>query len=332
MSRIRSIHPGLWTDEAFASLPDGAALLYIGLLNEADDNGVFEWKPLTIKMRLRPASAMTAGDVEASLMTIQAAGMVAAYEVGGKKYGAIRNFVRWQRPKLPKSVHPMTPHLLPYLGFNPEGKRPRAGTGRPPSDDDDEPLPKSGETASEVTRQRKEEGGRRKKDLLPAKPPATSKLDGQRPPHRSANDEAWERFKAAYPKRKGDFEWKTARERFDRAIRDGTDPDAIIAGAARYAEQQRSLGHIGTPYVKQASSFMAARTWEEFHDQPKANGQHGPSPPKDDHDAEMRLHVGRDNRKWPTPKWGAMPNRPGCLIPPHLIKPDDGEGWTEWEQ
>jgi hypothetical protein len=62
----------------------------------------------------------------------------------------------------------------------------------------------------------------------------------------------------------------------------------------------------------------------------QANGQHGPSPPKDEHDAEMRLFVGRDNRKWPTPKWGAMPNRPGCLIPPHLIKPDDGKDWEEW--
>lgn len=164
MSRIRSILPGIWTDEAFASLPDGAALLYIGLLNEADDNGVFEWKPVTIKMRLRPATALTPSDIEAMLVTIEVSGMVRRYELDGKKYGAVRNFVKWQRPKSPKGVHPTSEDIRNYLGFNEDGSRPRAGTGRPPSDETSEPLPNSPGTTSEQSCQREEGGGKREEE------------------------------------------------------------------------------------------------------------------------------------------------------------------------
>ena len=52
MPRIRSVHPGQWTDENFVSCRPTARLLALGLRNEADDQGIFEWKPLTLKMRL----------------------------------------------------------------------------------------------------------------------------------------------------------------------------------------------------------------------------------------------------------------------------------------
>lgn len=135
-------------------------------------------------------------------------------------------------------------------------------------------------------------------------------------------DDLFERFKAAYPRRKGDYEWKTARDRFDREIASGTDPEAIIAGAAAYAEQQRDLGHIGTPYVKQASRFMSARTWEEF---PRAPPIHST-----DDDWQRRLKYAREHRRWSSTRWGPKPGEPGCLIPAHLIRSDDGKGWEEW--
>ncbi len=55
MARIRSIHPGLWTDEAFVSLTPYARLLFMGIWTECDDMGSFEWSPLKLKMRLLPA-------------------------------------------------------------------------------------------------------------------------------------------------------------------------------------------------------------------------------------------------------------------------------------
>ena len=55
MARIRSVHPGLFTDESFMSASPLARIVMIGVWTEADDNGVFEWKPLTLKARLLPA-------------------------------------------------------------------------------------------------------------------------------------------------------------------------------------------------------------------------------------------------------------------------------------
>lgn len=37
MARIRSIHPGLYTDESFATLTMAARVLIIGIWNHADD-------------------------------------------------------------------------------------------------------------------------------------------------------------------------------------------------------------------------------------------------------------------------------------------------------
>ena len=58
MARIRSVHPGLLTDEAFMTLTVESPLaipLLVGLWMEADDAGTFEWKPLTLKARILPA-------------------------------------------------------------------------------------------------------------------------------------------------------------------------------------------------------------------------------------------------------------------------------------
>src|SRR5258708_12968 len=102
MARIRSIHPGLFTDEAFVTVSDAAQIFYIGLLTEADDQGVFEWKPITLKMRLRPASTQP---VDGLLAELVAAEKIASYEIDGRKLGAIRNFRKFQRPKSPNAVH-----------------------------------------------------------------------------------------------------------------------------------------------------------------------------------------------------------------------------------
>lgn len=100
MARIRSIHPSLWTDENFVSLSAPARLFLIGLWGEADDYGIFEWKPVGLKMRLAPADAV---DAAALLGECEAAGFIVQVERGGKPYGVVRNFRKFQRPKNPSS-------------------------------------------------------------------------------------------------------------------------------------------------------------------------------------------------------------------------------------
>ncbi len=114
MARIRSIHPGLWTDEDFASVSMAARILYLGILTEADDNGIFEWKPPTLRIRLRP---LKDGGVDGLLSELVTAEKIASYEIEGRKYGAIRKFRKWQRPKSPKSWHPIPEHFRNYTGL-----------------------------------------------------------------------------------------------------------------------------------------------------------------------------------------------------------------------
>lgn len=117
MSRIRSIHPGLWTDEEFVTLSAFARLLFMGLWNECDDKGTFEWKPLTLKMRLLPADNIEIGVL---LDEIEAAGCIRKYEIGGRIYGAVRNFAKFQRPKKPNDIHPTTPEIAAFCGASSE--------------------------------------------------------------------------------------------------------------------------------------------------------------------------------------------------------------------
>lgn len=117
MSRIRSIHPGLWTDERFVSVSPFARLLFMGVLNECDDGGVFEWSPLKLKMRLLPADNVNAVELLDELI---AAGSVMQYEVDGKAYGAVRNFCKYQRPKKPTYPNPRLPTVDAYTGLSSE--------------------------------------------------------------------------------------------------------------------------------------------------------------------------------------------------------------------
>lgn len=112
MARIRSIHPGIFTDEAFMSASAFARLLFIGLGCEADDRGIFEWKALTLKARLFPADAI---EVLPLLEELEALRMIMRFEVSGKTLGAIRNFCRFQRPKAPKIVHDIPPEVCDFV-------------------------------------------------------------------------------------------------------------------------------------------------------------------------------------------------------------------------
>lgn len=157
MARIRSVHPDQPLDEDFVQCSAWGRLLAIFLRNHADDNGIFEWKPVQLKMKIFPCDNV---DVVALLEELAAHRQIKSFEHGGRKYGAVRNFVRYQRPKKPKAVHFMPPEFRTYVGFDGSGS---------------EPIPHSDETDGENPPQRKEEGGSSVADATgaDAPPPAT---------------------------------------------------------------------------------------------------------------------------------------------------------------
>lgn len=196
MARIRSIHPGQWTDEQFVSVSFAARLLALGLRNEADDNGVFEWKPITIKMRLFAADNVSVPDL---LDELSGSDIVQRFDEGGKSFGAIRNFRRWQRPEKPNSVHPLPERLRKYVGLSPidpptdveksptepspeDGKSPTDPSGEDDGSGSDQlPLDDQSATGCRKSFQRKEEGGRREeKEGTQKAPPSSSERASER--------------------------------------------------------------------------------------------------------------------------------------------------------
>ncbi len=116
MARIRSIHPGLFTDEAYMALSFPSRELLKGIWCEADDQGVFDWKPLTLKARILPADNV---DVSALLAELQTHRFVLKFEVDGRPYGAVRNFTKFQRPKKPNAIFPLPKNIRGWTGLEP---------------------------------------------------------------------------------------------------------------------------------------------------------------------------------------------------------------------
>ncbi len=163
MSRIRSVHPGLWTDEAFVCLSDSAQLFFIGLWTECDDQGAFEWKPVQLRLKLR---GNRDGSVEPILAELEAANCIKSYEHNERKYGLVRNFLRFQRPKKPNCLHFIPAQFQSYTGS---------------SGDSSPPVPHQFPTSGEMSPQMEEGGGRmereeREKDARSAENPVHKKV------------------------------------------------------------------------------------------------------------------------------------------------------------
>lgn len=138
MSRIRSIHQGFFTDENIVTCSAFARLLLIGIWTEADDQGLFEWKPVTIKIKLFPVDSI---DIPSLLSELMAANAISKFSHDGREYGAIRNFRKFQRPKTPNAVFPMTPEWGNYVGLTkPNGEK---ETSDDPPKEEPEPVKRS---------------------------------------------------------------------------------------------------------------------------------------------------------------------------------------------
>jgi len=114
MSRIRSIHPGFRIDAAFVSISRDARLFYILLLGECDDQGIFEWKPLDLKMAIFPGDNV---DITAFLSELESIKAIKSYEMNGRQLGVVRNFRKYQRPKSPKARYLKPDDWDAYVGL-----------------------------------------------------------------------------------------------------------------------------------------------------------------------------------------------------------------------
>lgn len=96
MSRIRTIKPDFWRDDALSSVSAEAALLAIGLLNHSDDEGYFNANPKLIEADVFPLRELS-GSVTVLLRELSKIGYLTMFlGSDGKKYGLVANFAKHQ--------------------------------------------------------------------------------------------------------------------------------------------------------------------------------------------------------------------------------------------
>lgn len=284
MARIRSIHPALFTDEAFVSVSMSARVLLMGIWTEADDQGVFDWKPVTLKMRLMPVDNV---DVAGLLAELEQAGMVKRFEQDGRSLGAIRNFCKFQRPKTPK-----------YRAIKSADIRTFVASTYPASETDDaepEPFLQNGEMPPQM----EEEGGKREeKEEEETHTPAA-------PAVRSRFDEFWKE----YPKRDGDNPRKPAEKKFNALVKTGVNPEIIIAGARQASADARKRGTYATKYVPQAIKWLNDQRFLDCAAEAFV---------EESVDWEQVVSVYRRTGHW-SRYAGNDPESPACRAPPEIL-------------
>ncbi|NMM06017.1 hypothetical protein [Polaromonas sp.] len=128
MARIRTVKPEIWTDEKFTECSLGARLLFIGMLNYADDNGNQANSAKRLKMQIFPGDEL---HLQPLLDELIAQGVVIEYSVSDHKFLHIKGFRTHQvinHPSLTRIPQPalIEPSLSAH-GVLPDG---REGKGK----------------------------------------------------------------------------------------------------------------------------------------------------------------------------------------------------------
>lgn len=115
MAKARMISRSISTSRKLARVDDRAALLFTWIQPHTDDYGRMEGDAMTVRAKVCPMRPYTDEDVEASLKTLQKAGLVLRYEVEGEQYVQVCGFEEHQtfksdRPR--KSEYPEPPNGL----------------------------------------------------------------------------------------------------------------------------------------------------------------------------------------------------------------------------
>lgn len=109
--RSRTIKPGFYDNEVLGSMSPLAHLLFPGLWQMADHEGLMEYRPLRIKAKIFPYRD---ADVASLCDELEAGGLIDRYEVDGCMYLSVIGFLKHQRPHpnekkipsiIPKKTH-----------------------------------------------------------------------------------------------------------------------------------------------------------------------------------------------------------------------------------
>lgn len=109
MSRIRTVKPEFWVSEQITQCCHGARLLFIGMWNFCDDNGVHPAKPKTLRAEVFPMDEVTVHDIEKWVGELISAGLLLAFEADGQGYWHVTGWKKHQKIDRPSCRYPPPP-------------------------------------------------------------------------------------------------------------------------------------------------------------------------------------------------------------------------------
>jgi hypothetical protein len=291
MSRIRSLHPSQWSDEDFVGCSMPARLLLLGLRNEADDHGVFEWRPQSLRMRILPGDQVDIGALLAELLDHH---QIARFEAEGQHYGVC---VLWdQTPRHPSYRYPEPPADL--RRSNGSNRNPHADDGNPHADDGSTHAAGESESESESGGEGERAGARK-----PGPPPEKlldewreeaqrQRAEANQPP--ADLDRQWQRFRRKHP------EEVHTPAGWNGLWLNWADDAHPAAAANGFAEEP--------PPAPESRSPGPADAWGRDQDWWR----------KFDPGQRIKVQAWAERGHW-RPYWGAPPDSPDCRLDSELV-------------
>ncbi len=256
-----------YTDsEAMAKISAHAERLFIRLIQKADDYGNYHANPTLLRSGCFPLMLDTVreADISRDLAACEKAGLIALYEVSGKKLLNIKNFnqrMRNSRPRFPLPSWQQDDGVKTDNVVTTRGKSPRVaasrGKSRPESETDSETDSETKECVSAGAGE-----GRRKVEIvegIPDPSPAQIEYDERQAMESMQLEEEFNAWYAAYPKQTDRFE-ASRQWLLSKAIRPPLEAMLEALEAQKISEQwQRQDGRfIPNPYA-----YLAGQKWQD---------------------------------------------------------------------
>jgi hypothetical protein len=109
MARIRSIKPEFWTSQQIVECSTNARLLFIGLWNFCDDNGIHPAEPRRLKMEIFPGDDFMVEQITGWIGELLKVGLLREYETEGQRYWLVTGWKKHQKIDKPSYKHPLPP-------------------------------------------------------------------------------------------------------------------------------------------------------------------------------------------------------------------------------
>ncbi|KTD66721.1 hypothetical protein Lste_2927 [Legionella steelei] len=107
MSRIRTVKPEFWTSEQILSCSLNARLLFIGMWNFCDDNGVHTASYVRLKTEVFPADDFSPAEIKKLINELIQNNLLCEYEEDNALYWMVTGWKKHQRIDKPTSRYPL---------------------------------------------------------------------------------------------------------------------------------------------------------------------------------------------------------------------------------